>query len=277
VRQLGSVWTFALFLALLGSPGAYAQTPMEQAAARLVGPIVHTKQKIVAVFDFSGPGNQVTSLGAKLADDLSVALAKSSQELQLIDRSQIEERREKDFYAPDIVLDSPLIFAFADELKAKALVLGTISLGPDNRISIDLRPYRVSDGKGIDGVRVSFPLSPEMAGLMVKKISLGNAAEFLNYPKGGAAGYTSAKCIKCPRADYTEMAMRQRVQGMVVLYTVVGIDGRVDDIAVVKGLPGGLTAAAINAVKRWQLKPATGPDGKPAATREIIEVVFQRF
>jgi hypothetical protein len=78
--------------------------------------------------------------------------------------------------------------AFANELKARVLILGRISLGPgNNTLSVDLEPHSVSDGKGMEGVRVSFPLSPEMATLIGKKISLGDQAEFLSkYPKGGA-------------------------------------------------------------------------------------------
>jgi TonB family protein len=70
---------------------------------------------------------------------------------------------------------------------------------------------------------------------------------------------------------------KKRVQGVVELVAVVGEDGRLTNIAVVKGLPGGLTVQAIEAVKKWRLKPATGPDGKPAAVQQIIEVTFQMF
>jgi outer membrane biosynthesis protein TonB len=43
------------------------------------------------------------------------------------------------------------------------------------------------------------------------------------------------------------------------------------------GLPCGLTAAAIEAVKKWKLAPAKGPDGKPAAVRQMIEVRFNLY
>ena len=38
------------------------------------------------------------------------------------------------------------------------------------------------------------------------------------------------------------------------------------------GLPFGLTEEAIETVKKWKLRPATGPDGKPAAVREEVEL-----
>jgi hypothetical protein len=33
----------------------------------------------------------------------------------------------------------------------------------------------------------------------------------------------------------------------------------------------------VEAVRTWRLRPALGPDGKPAAVREIVEVAFQLF
>jgi hypothetical protein len=48
-------------------------------------------------------------------------------------------------------------------------------------------------------------------------------------------------------------------------------------VCMVPTCPGGLTAQAIEAVKKWRLSPATGPDGKPAAVRQIIEVTFKLF
>jgi TonB family protein len=62
-----------------------------------------------------------------------------------------------------------------------------------------------------------------------------------------------------------------------VLLGVVGEDGRVREIRVLKSLPLGLTDEAIETIKRWKLAPATGPDGKTVAVEQIIEVTFQMF
>jgi TonB family protein len=45
-------------------------------------------------------------------------------------------------------------------------------------------------------------------------------------------------------------------------------------LRVEKGLDFGLTEQAIAAVRKWRFKPATGPDGKPAAVRIRVEVQF---
>lgn len=96
-------------------------------------------------------------------------------------------------------------------------------------------------------------------------------------PNAGTGGYGIPQCLYCPRADYSDEAMKVKIQGVVELLAVVTADGRVTDVQVVKGLGYGLDENAAKAAKTWRLRPALGPDGKPAAVREIIEMTFQLF
>lgn len=97
------------------------------------------------------------------------------------------------------------------------------------------------------------------------------------YPNAGTGGYGTPVCIYCPRADYSDEAMKVKVAGTVELAIVVAADGRVTDIHVAKGLGFGLDEKSVAAVRTWRLRPALGPDGKPAAVREIVELTFQLF
>jgi periplasmic protein TonB len=96
-------------------------------------------------------------------------------------------------------------------------------------------------------------------------------------PNAGTGGYGTPACLYCPRADYSDEAMKVKVQGVVELIAVITPDGRVTDVHVAKGLGLGLDEKAIEAVRTWRLKPALGPDGKPASVRQIIEVTFQLY
>ncbi len=96
-------------------------------------------------------------------------------------------------------------------------------------------------------------------------------------PPAGTGGYGYASCLYCPRADYSDEAMKVKVQGVVELMATITVDGRVTDVHVAKGLGFGLDEKAIEAVRSWRLKPALGPDGKPAAVRQLIELTFQLF
>lgn len=96
-------------------------------------------------------------------------------------------------------------------------------------------------------------------------------------PNAGTGGYGTPACLYCPRADYSDEAMKVKVQGVVELVAIITPDGRVTDVHVAKGLGLGLDEKAIEAVRTWRLKPALGPDGRPASVRQVIEVTFQLY
>lgn len=96
-------------------------------------------------------------------------------------------------------------------------------------------------------------------------------------PNAGSGGYGYPKCLYCPRPDYTDEAMKVKIQGAVLLMVTITKDGRVTDIHIVKGLGFGLDEKAIEIVRTWRLQPAAGPDGRPAAVRTPIEADFHLY
>ncbi len=96
-------------------------------------------------------------------------------------------------------------------------------------------------------------------------------------PNAGTGGYGEPVCLYCPNPDFTDAAVKVKIQGLVYLMATITADGRVTDIHVLKGLGYGLDEAAVEKVRTWRLKPALGPDGKPAAVRDEISVQFQIF
>jgi TonB family protein len=79
--------------------------------------------------------------------------------------------------------------------------------------------------------------------------------------------------VYAPDPHYPEEARQARVQGVVILQTIIDTLGKVTDVRVLKGLPSGLTEAAVQAVSSWQFRPAT-LDGKPVAVYYIVTVTF---
>jgi protein TonB len=57
------------------------------------------------------------------------------------------------------------------------------------------------------------------------------------------------------RPRYTGEAMRNRIQGTVVLEAVVTSDGGVSQIRVIKSLDPGLDEEAILAIRQWRFEP----------------------
>lgn len=78
------------------------------------------------------------------------------------------------------------------------------------------------------------------------------------------------------KARYTEIARQNRVQGTVLLRVVFSREGKVTQIRVVRGLPDGLTRAAIEAARGIQFQPATR-DRAPIDVSGKLEYTFNLY
>lgn len=80
--------------------------------------------------------------------------------------------------------------------------------------------------------------------------------------------------LNAPQPQYTEIARKARIQGVVILQAIINEQGDVVNVTVLKGLPMGLSEAAESAVVQWKFKPAT-LNGKPVAVYFNLTVNFQ--
>jgi len=92
------------------------------------------------------------------------------------------------------------------------------------------------------------------------------------YRPGGVVSMPVA--VYSPEPEYSEEARKAKYQGYVILQIVVGEDGGVKDIRVVRPVGLGLDAKAIEAVAKWRFKPGI-KDGKPVAVIATVEVTFR--
>ena len=72
--------------------------------------------------------------------------------------------------------------------------------------------------------------------------------------------------------DYTEQARRAGLEGEVLLEIVVGPDGGVSDVRVLRRLGAGLDERAVDAVRQWRFSPARR-FGAPVAV--VVEVAVE--
>ncbi len=80
--------------------------------------------------------------------------------------------------------------------------------------------------------------------------------------------------ITAPQPQYTEIARKARIQGVVIVQAIIDKQGNVTNVKVLKGLPMGLEEAAVDAIKQWKFRPAT-LNGKPVTVYYNLTVNFK--
>lgn len=85
---------------------------------------------------------------------------------------------------------------------------------------------------------------------------------------------TKPEKIDSPPPQYTEIARKARIQGVVIVQAIIDKTGTVTNVKVLKGLPMGLDQEAVKAIKRWKFKPAT-LNGKPVDVYYNLTVNFR--
>lgn len=288
---------FLSFLIALQSVSTPAQTlydfnSLASKAARAIEKASNgSAHAVVLITNFSERGAHDSQLSADLTQDFADALRRQVQDFTVVDRADIE-RAISGHDLPEGALNSPGITAcYAPELKATVIVSASIEYTP-GKLLLDLSVSTVQGDRGIFDEKIIFDRTPPMEELMIKPIPevAGSYGEDKTVwvkdeesrtkplpPPSGVEGYSFPSCVQCGPARYSDAAVKAKVQGTVLLNVVIGADGTAEKISVKSPLPCGLDQQAINAVKNWKFKPATGPDGKPAAVLQRVEVTFHTY
>lgn len=156
-----------------------------------------------------------------------------------------------------------------------------------------LRAYELSEGQAVKAARnmaetlrrqghaaeareVVEGISPARPGSTVplRVLPLGGDLEELWHERYSGRAVHHPTRIHSPPAQYTEQARKARIQGVVILNVRVEETGRHEIVKVIKGLPMGLTEAAIEAVERWRFEPARDEAGRPAPSETEVIMNF---
>jgi protein TonB len=93
-------------------------------------------------------------------------------------------------------------------------------------------------------------------------------------PYRAGAGIEPPRLLHEVKANYTEDARRQGIQGSVTLEIVVRSDGSVGSVRIVRGLHSGLDRMAMDAVRQWRFAPARR-HGVPVDVIAEVSVQFK--
>jgi TonB family protein len=97
-----------------------------------------------------------------------------------------------------------------------------------------------------------------------------------NVFRPGRGGVTQPRPIYDPDPDYSDAARKAKYQGSVLLWLVVGPEGRPHNIRIQRSLGMGLDEKALAAVSTWLFQPAT-LNGQPVAVEVKEHVSFRLY
>jgi len=113
----------------------------------------------------------------------------------------------------------------------------------------------------------------------------GDEAPYLFLVVSPAAGHGGPRLVEGdvvpprrlygPAPQYTPEARKARVQGVVIVRAVIGADGEVREVEVLKGLPLGLSEAAVEAIRAWSFEAARDGDGNPLEVYYNLTINFR--
>jgi len=95
--------------------------------------------------------------------------------------------------------------------------------------------------------------------------------------RAGMNGVTTPGCIYCPQPEYSQKMRKVKIEGTVLLDVTITTDGQITNPVVLKGADVGLNNKALEWVRHWKMKPASGPDGKPVDCRVQVEMTTHRY
>ncbi len=94
------------------------------------------------------------------------------------------------------------------------------------------------------------------------------------YRVGG--GVSAPRVLFAPDPEFSEEARKAKYQGTVILWAVIGADGRAHDLRLQRSLGMGLDEKAIEAIRQWKFEPGR-KDGIAVAVQVNIEVSFHLY
>jgi TonB family protein len=101
------------------------------------------------------------------------------------------------------------------------------------------------------------------------------AGQDSNIPRVGP-GFTAPHPISTPDPVYPKAARDAKREGTVQLWCVIGADGKVQNVRVIKSMGHDLDESSMTAVRKWKFEPAMKA-GAPIAVQVNVETTFRLY
>jgi hypothetical protein len=241
----------------------------------------HPKTCTVLVTNFTLPDGNTSAYGMQLADTLSRELTSKEYKLRVIDRSLLQAflAKERDPAQPD---HRAVVSWISDALDARFMVFGTTEKVGNGLVSLSSQLIDTSSKDwGVYNAIVDLgPLNSEETLEPVElfaplpAITTSSSGETLE--RSGVNGITIPSCTYMPNPPYSDGARKLRLNGSLAAEAVINSQGNLENIRIVRGLPGGLNETTIATMRSWHCHPAL-KDGKPVPVLVPFTVTFRLY
>jgi TonB family protein len=249
-----------------------AQEPghdLDDLAKRVSKQISKAGISAVVVADFVNLDGTTSMQGQYLAEEFSQRLEHHKKNFALVDRKKLSSALSNAHLSVNDLAAADSLQRIGLSLPADAIVTGTLETTPGQySVRVTVRKARDSSliSSGDQAIRRPAYVDLLDPGRPVAKIA-----------KAGVDRVGVPTCVHCPPPNYTDKARAAKIQGNVVLRVVINEEGHADRISVIRATDEGLAIKAIEAVRKWQFKPATDKRGKAVAVIVPIEVTFRLY
>ena len=165
---------------------------------------------------------------------------------------------------PLILKPMPSLSAPPDASRKEPIDIGKIDPG--------LPPEKILSGKEVFTLRVDMPNLTSSSGSWI--LNFAQMDDYLpayRRPKGKLSGPVPVRKVD---PKYPQLAIKQHIDGEVILYAIIRQDGHVDSIQVVRSVDPELDRNAMEALSRWEFRPATR-EGQPVELEAVIHIPFR--
>lgn len=139
-------------------------------------------------------------------------------------------------------------------------------------IDPNLPPEKILSGKEVYTMHINMPNLTSVSGtnwiMNFAQLEEGNPPYVR--PKGALTGL---ELIRKVDPKYPQTLIKENVDGEVILYAIIRKDGTVDSIQVVRSVDSQLDRNAMEALSRWEFRPALR-DGQPVDLEAVVRIPF---
>ena len=141
-----------------------------------------------------------------------------------------------------------------------------------DKIDPSLPPEKILSGKEVFSMHVDMPNLTSASGSWILNFAqLEDDGPPYQRPK---IKLTSPVALRKVDPKYPPSAIKERIDGEVILYAIIRKDGSVDSIQLVRGIDSQLDLNSMEALSRWQFRPATR-DGQPVDIETVVHIPFR--